>query len=425
MRKHLLSSLALSAVLSVPGAASAQTVYDFQKLLFDYDGGQSCMYGALYHVSANGKYAVGYDEEFVPLAYIWCADDPTQLEILGGDDGLRVSACDVTNDGTVVGSWEDLPEGEGKGVCYPAIKTQNGEWTALPVPDNYSEYQAKNQSYANEARAVTPDGKFVVGNLLLETGEKDPVFGQNKVNRLPVLWEDGEIKKVYDDLGINTFQVYDISDDGSIIVGMNQAENGGSNPAIIKDGRLINIFECSEEEDNQNFYGGHCSSIDKDGNVYGYFAEADGSVKYFIYTPDGETKVQNASLACGSGGKTYGMGDLLYSALDCSDDGNVVVGFTAVSIGFGAGMAPQVAVYSSGSGIAGTSVDGGEVNVSWRGGALNISGDYSRAEVYSAAGALVASGSQSDASGVSALAGGTYIIKVTTETGVKSFKIMR
>lgn len=428
MRKHLLASVVLAAALAAPGSAKAQdyTVYDFQECMFSYDGTQTCMYGQFNHVSGNGKYAVGYDEEFVPMAYMWFADEPAVLKQLS-DGSLRISACDVSNDGTVVGSWEEMADGEEEGICYPAYKTLDGEWTKLPVPDNYSVYDAKNQPFANEVRAVTPDGRFMAGNLKLVVGYNEK-WGSDIRYQIPVLWENGEIKQVYDLEGIKTFQVWDISDDGSIIVGMNVAECGGFNPAIIKDGKLINILQCdSENEDEVNYNGGNASSIDKDGNVYGYFQEADGvTIKHFIYnSATGNIKYVDDFVVCGAPGVTYSRGEPLPYLLDCSDDGRVVVGATAVSIGFGAGVCPQVAVYDKVPSAIARPSKAGDVSINWRGGDITVNGNYDRAEVYSAAGALLSSGAQGDKLGLKAQAGGTYIIKVTTAQGVKSFKIMK
>lgn len=394
--------------------------------MFSYDGIQTNMYGQFNHVSANGNYAVGYDEEVVPLAYMWFADNPSTLTLLG-DGSLRISACDVSNDGTVVGSWELLADGEDDGICYPAYKTLDGEWTALPVPANYSESDAKSQLFRDEARAVTPDGRFIAGNLLLVTGYNEQ-WGLDIKSQIPVLWENGEIKKVYDDLGIKTFQVWDISDDGSVIVGMNTAECGGSNPAIIKDGELINIFQCDAEEyDDQNFNGGVCGSIDKDGNVYGYYVEGDGAtIKYFMYnTESGEITYFNSFVTCGTTGVTFSQGDPLYYPLDCSDDGKVVVGATVVSVGYGVVACPQAVVYDTAPTAIARPANAGDVSINWRGGDLTVSGDYERADVYTTAGALVASGAQGNALGLTAATRGTYIVKVTTATGVKSFKIMK
>lgn len=410
-----------------PVGMSAQTIYDFQDLMFDYGGASTNMYGVFYHASANGKYAVGYDEDFVPKAYIWRAEKPAEIDELWGDDDRRVSACDVSNDGMVVGSWEDLPADDYQGVCYPAYMTPEGEWKALPVPENYSEKTAIEQYFVNEARAVTPDGRFIAGNIKVVTGFNE-TWGWDILSQLPCLWENGELKAVYDDLGIKTFQVWDISNDGSTIVGMNVAECGGFNPAIIKNGELINIFQCDADEyEDQNFNGGVANSIDAEGNVYGYFMEGDGvTMRYFKYTPDGEIVYLDDWVVCAGGGKRFGQYNPLPYVLDCSEDGSVVVGGGMVSVGFGVANVPQVAVYDVSDGISRpvTEVDG--VGIDWRGRSLlTVKGDYSRADVYSTSGALLMSGGQGRTFNLSRMPNGTYIVKVTTANGVKSFKVAK
>lgn len=407
--------------------STAQKVYDFQDVMFDYDGQQTNMYGQFNHVSANGEYAVGYDEEFVPLAYIWRIDEPATLEVLN-KDGRRISACDVTNDGTVVGSWEQLGEDGAQGVCYPAVMTPAGEWKALPVPENYSTKAATEQSYINEARAVSPDGRFIAGNIKVVTGSKETIFGTSEVlQQYPCLWENGKLKAVYNLPGISTFQVYDISNDGSTIVGMNVADCGGFNPAIIKNGELINIFSCdSENEDERNFNGGVANSIDANGNVYGYFCDQENIPQYFTYTADGKVNITESWNLCAGGGRTFAQGDPLPYVLDCSEDGTVVVGATVVSVGFGAAACPQVAVYNEANAIARPGAARGDISIRLKGDrTLDISGDYLRAEVYNAAGALTTSGQQGGSISLANAADGTYIVRVTTEKGVESFKIVK
>lgn len=132
--------------------------------------------GLFKHVSSNGKYAVGYEEAQTIFqlggAFVWQLSNPTELTPLGITCN-RISACDVSNDGIIVGSFEQREDEETNAVAYPGWRTVDGEWQQLPVPANYSISQATNEDFTAEARAITADGKYIVGNLGLKVGEKE------------------------------------------------------------------------------------------------------------------------------------------------------------------------------------------------------------------------------------------------------------
>lgn len=427
MKKSLLKSVLTAILLAVSVNVSAQKVYDFRDYLFDMSGDQLTPFGVFYHVSANGKYAVGYDDQVSPFCYFWCADKPDDLELLWDIDERYVSAHDVSNDGTVVGSWEDWDQIEEQGPSYPAYKPLNGEWTKLPVPDNYSIEMATSMLFVSQARAITPDGRFIAGNFYIVTGFNE-TFGWDKCSLVPCLWENGELKKVYDNLGITGFMVWDISNDGSTIVGMNTADTGGQNPAIIRNDSLINILDCGTAgTDTANFNGGVANSIDAKGNVYGYFQEADGKkVKYFKYTKDNKLVFLDQWVACHGGGKDFIFGQTLTNVLDCSEDGSVLVGGGMVALDFGVVNAPMLALFDKSNGIDRARSTDSEVSIDWRrGDNLYINGEYNRADIYSASGALIKSGAQGHAFNMNNVPTGTYIVRVTTDKGTQSFKIAK
>lgn len=429
-------ALAMAAFSQNVAAQGTGTTYDFSDYMFDVpEVGQTSINGYFHHVSANGKYAVGYDDVYTPVSFIWNGDKPADLELIEPLD-VAISACDVTNDGVVYGSYEYVEDGEeysyGDGETYPSYMTTDGVWHKLPVPENFSNSYAKSYTLMNEARAVTPDGKFVAGNVYVVTGTKwSDVFNKDLevVSLVPCLWEDGELKAVYDKFNISHFMVYDISDDGSIIVGMNEADCGGQNPAIIKNGELIEILDCDGEEGAETpltFNGGICNSIDSEGNIYGYFQNEDTSVDYFVYTKDGNLEYVDGQYTCGGGGYKFSSGNVgLYSVIDCSDDGTVVVGGNVGDVGFGTGNVPALKVYDVANSIERLDDAESDVNVKFGGGNILITGKYDKAEVYSASGAVVAVGGQGHALGTSNIPAGTYIVKVSTTNGVKTFKVSK
>ena len=151
MKKFLLAcacvgSLALSSAQSVN--AQTMVTQSFQDFMISdpYFGGETMgATGYFQHVSSNGKYAVGYDDSQINFqlggAFLWQASDPTELTPLGLTYN-RISACDVSNDGIIVGSFEQREDEEKNAVCYPGWRSVDGDWQQLPVPAHYSQKQA-------------------------------------------------------------------------------------------------------------------------------------------------------------------------------------------------------------------------------------------------------------------------------------------
>lgn len=455
MKKHLLFSAALSLMATAGVQAqdlSDYKYYDFGETTWvDPDGYENpYVCGYFNKVSANGKYAVGYDEEMFPgLAYKWCSDNPEALEFVSTDYNKVTLLYDAANDGTCVGGFtSDADEN-----VYPGILSPAGEWTTLPVPEDYS-VQAANSQSLSSANAVTPDGSHVAGQYYVVIGETESPFGgMTEIRQLvPALWtKNGDAYELteYRDLGkagnnmlydatqggfadtgkevaFNTFFVYDISNDGKTIVGVNTSDTGGQNPAFIRDDKLMQLYDCADES-TYTFNGGICNSIDADGNIYGYFTDDELNTTYFVYTADGKLEYADKLTVCGTAdGVRFGQqtGSLAYT-MDCSEDGSVIVGGGVLSFGFGVANCPAVLVKKVSTGIGRAERIAQAVNVNYGGGVLVVTGEYDRAELYNAAGTLVAGGGQGKAFSLAGQPAGTYIVKVTTADGVKSFKFAR
>lgn len=453
MKKHLLLSAALS-LLTVTGSAQDLSGYQFQKFFneswTDPDGYQwDMLFGYFNKVSANGKYAVGYDDYVgTGTAYRWCLDTPDKIELVNTDYNKMVSLYDITNDGVAVGS-SDQNE---RGCLLPGYMTLDGGWTFLPVPEDYSESKASSMNLSS-ACAVTPDGKYIAGCYYSKVGEKESPFGgmMGVVQLIPAIWTDnngtyelteyrdlggagksllfdqdkGELVEVADEVQFNTFFVYDISNDGRTIVGVNTSDTGGQNPAFIRDGQLVQLYDCNNEA-KHTFNGGICNSIDAAGNIYGYFQDDDAQFTYFIYTADGKLEFADNMVTCGTkdGQKfTQSTGSLTYT-LDCSEDGSVIVGGTLESMGFDVCNGPAVLYNPDATGISRPEAIARNVSVNSRGGILVVNGEYSRADVYTATGALIATGGQGKVFNIGGQPAGAYIVKVATADGTRSFKVL-
>lgn len=436
MKKFLLACVCVgSLALSSAQSLNAQTMVtqSFQDFMISdpYYGGETMgATGYFQHVSSNGKYAVGYDDSQINFqlggAFLWQASDPTELTPLGLTYN-RISACDVSNDGIIVGSFEQREDEEKNAVAYPGWRTVDGDWQQLPVPAHYSQKQAKTEDFAEEARAITADGKYIAGNLSLKVGEKEILEGtlMEIIHDSPVLWEkqgdsyvlsavydqlgkagknklyvDGELVEQADSAYFTQFLVRDISDDGKTIVGLNVAGSGGFNPAFIRDGELVQLFNCGDEEDYEgedetttvNFNGGTLLSIDAEGNMYGYYVDADANQMYFVYTADGKVVA--------GGGVT--------------SDGQVAFNYPAISYDESVTSVKTIDSIRK------------DVNVRFSGrNFVYITGEYSSADVYAADGTLVSRVGQGTPVNLSGRSAGTYVVKVQTADGVKTFKVAK
>lgn len=464
MKKFLLIPALLFAFAG--GMKAQLTVHDFKSSSWEdsWDDTYSAM-GEFHHVSANGQYAVGYDDQDQSAenggAFLWKRSTPNEIEFVNTTSN-RISLCDVANDGMVVGSFEERdPETDESTVCYPGYKTLDGTWTALPVPEGYSESFATDYSFMDEARAVSPDGKYIAGNAYIKVGEKDLTkFGFGVVDIVyltPLVWEktgdeytlksefiglgdegksyvysDGAFVKCENAVNYKEFLVWDMSDDGTTIAGVNQSESGGQNPAIIRNGVLMQVFDCAldvnEEGDFQNFNGGICNSIDANGNVYGYFQEGDLTYKNFVLTADDKLTFFDSFVTCAAAdGTTFDQSSNGVSyVLDCSDDGSVIVGAGVGYWEMGTYSYPMLASDDTAAGISRLDNILGTVSIDYRaGGNLYVNGLYNEAAIYNAAGAKVASGKQGHIFNMNTLPKGTYIVRVATTNGNKTFKVAK
>ena len=456
MEKKLLLAATLFGAALMPAEAQNYEYYEFTNDVWIDDNGDSNVPVGVFHkVSANGRYAVGCDDILITgAAYYWDAEDSEVLNYIV-DGYNRYGLYDVANDGTMVGLFEDREDLEVMSICYPGYYTVENGWTQLPVPDNYSTYYNTQTDYVTTARAITPDAQYIIGHYYATTGYKETIFGNTeKVNLLPIVWRKTDtgyvIDKVYTDMKENgynyvegelvkaeperinwqNFFVYDVSNDGKTIVGYNLADAGGFNPAIIRDGKLIQLFECGfETDDDRNFNGGICNSIDANGNIYGYYQLADGSGKYFTYTNDGKLVFnQQFNMCADKDGNLVTLNfDGLSNAQDCSEDGSLIAGGCPLVTEFGVLNAPALLWDSNRytSAIERPNANNTKIAIDYRCGELFVDGVYHEASIYDASGKLIDSGRQGKSFNMNKLPAGVYIVKVNSAEGTQSFKLNR
>lgn len=469
MKKTLLAMAAFICAAAMPTQAQNYTYHSFNDATYDDgEGNDATPLGYFHHVSANGKYATGFDYDMgTYAAYLWTADDPEGLSYINTDYGMAYGCYDVTNDGVVFGSLPLINEDGDIENLVPGYRTTDGTWHQLPIPASYA--NGSDNEYASNANCVTPDGKFVAGTLVMGMGRYHYSSFYKTWLELtgyaPVLWKqnaDGtgyELDTCYTDLGkqayrfneetgafdaeadsvnYKTFQVWDISNDGSIIVGMNEAGTGGFNPAFIRDGKLYQLFNCGEEYVKESDYdewaktanlnGGVITSVDANNNLYGYYVTSENTNKYFTFTNEDKlVYLQSLVVAATKDGTqiTSSYNGLSY-CLDCSEDGATVVGGTIAAVGDAQTNAPALLYDAAAAGIGRATAANEPVSIDCRaGGALFINGLYNHAAIYNAEGKLVAEGVQGRSFNLTDKAAGVYVVKVNTANGTKTFKLAR
>ena len=460
MRKLYAVLTALAAFAFNANAQDNLTVHEFQDTQFyiDLGGGIKENYniaGVFNHVSSNGKYAVGCDDQGLTTdygcAFLWRKDAPDQLESLSTKT-LRVSALDVSNDGIVVGSYEV----ESEGACYPAWRhVDKEEWFTLPVPENYSEYQAKEGLFADEARAITPDGKYIGGNIQCTVGTFE--FQGTTFDRtigIPIVWkqndngeyvidsyntelgkagnhrlmESGKFVAPDKDVSASYFFGRCITPDGKTYAGLNISGCGGFNPAFVRDGILYQIYDCGEEDDDvKNFNGGCIYNSDAKGNLYGYFQLANGDLTYFMVSPNDRLSILTEETLCAdAAGNRYPISyKTMYPMWDCDDEGKVFVGAGTAIAGDTPYNYPMCASEDVTDGIGTAQNPNMGVSLDFDGNKAIVRGAYLAVSLYDASGKYLKSVGQRQAIDFSAMPAGTYILRVATAAGVKTFKVAK
>ena len=160
--------------------------------------------------------------------------------------------------------------------------------------------------------------------------------------------------------------------------------------------------------------------------MYGYYVDAAGIVNPFIFTNDDKLVYVDEIFTCGGGGKQIAQTDL-YPAMCCSNDGKVIAGGGLTGDGSGVTWNYPVIKYESDvNAVKNIENIRNHVSIRYAGGNLvYINGEYTSAKVYAANGALVATVAQGTPANLAGKAAGTYIVKVETAKGEKTFKVVK
>ena len=150
--------------------------------------------------------------------------------------------------------------------------------------------------------------------------------------------------------------------------------------------------------------------------MYGYYADAAELVHPFIFTNDNKLVYVDEIFTCGGGGKKIAQTEL-HPAMCCSNDGKVIAGG-------GLGSDPNIGNYNYPV-IKYESDVNAVKNIENIRNHVYINGEYTSAKVYAANGTLVATVAQGTPANLAGKAAGTYIVKVETAKGEKTFKVAK
>ncbi|MCD8282116.1 MAG: T9SS type A sorting domain-containing protein [Prevotella sp.] len=422
----------------------------------------------IFQVSNNGSYAVASSATRLPYpAIFFDVDNNKTYYVAGltGEKSHRRVLSDVADNGRIAGLFIDED-----GNWTPGVGDYEDNWTELPQPDGadteYINATDNIPEYCTIPRAISSDGKTVAGAFPCW----DTAYYADGTSRYSYFWEpclwllddDGNVIETRTYKGQpyrgQGFMAWGMSDDGRVITGMGEVQDGGQCPAVILDGELKYIAEPnliqSGDDENVWFEDGNSNTtywkdgqarfVDAQGNVY--FHYRDGQAVYhsgtWNYISGETTEYTNGFPYCGANGLVLGVETLAtgpalilsddqtyaddISQLDLpysiSDDGSVVAGSIIISNGYSTMNTPAVLKFSGDiTGIHAAPLE--DITISRREDLIIIGGEYDKAELYAASGQLLASSSEP-----LSLAGrpaGVYVVKVRKGTKTADYKILK
>ncbi len=392
-RRFLLLLLGLCCAI-----VRGQTVaYHDYPTIYEPDGYADDLYGVL-RVADNGRYLVGNNGLTWPYYSSFMVDLTTlslrQLNAATGEPEDFLYLQDVSDAGAMVGSHtvDDVTSaGESYHRWTPCVMFQDSTFVDLPFPEGYPiESFQVSDSYADvfytaQAKRISADGRVILGQLMLP----DTIVAEDTIHTAnyfePYLWyfdpdsqECTGVKKfTLDYASVNGFIPYDMTDDGSIVVGRWTTEVGDVEPAVVYSDAEGDHLLLLRESAGETYWSGGCAScIDNDGNIYYVYPSDDAyydddgyaivySAKYNIYSGV-DVDYGRGVVVCGANGLVVGMeqagegpcivfeGDdtLDLTALkrveNISDDATIVAGADVVTTSYSVANVPAFIVIGSG-----------------------------------------------------------------------------
>lgn len=202
----------------------------------------------VYAISPNGEWATGVYVNYSNMGYGFRWNLVTdKVELLSGDLCLS-EGTDISNEGVVVGMFDDSEATDNGAPAYTAGYWKDGSWHHLPNIDDAPVHTSDQTGYAN---AVTADGGYIGG-----------AYNDANSRLIPLIWKDGKIEHIFTPDAKCEGMIYTVSADGQKAAGWSITPNSeqarvatiwevGKGATLIMDERLSNAW-CSARKFSPN-----------------------------------------------------------------------------------------------------------------------------------------------------------------------------
>ena len=203
----------------------------------------------VYAISPNGEWACGVYVNYSNMGYGFRWNLLTgETELLSGDLCLS-EGTSISNDGVVVGMFDNTEATDNGAPAYTAGYWKDGQWYHLPNINNAPVYNNEQVGYAN---TITANGAYIGGS-----------YNDKNSRLIPVVWKDGQIEHIFTQEKGCEGQIYTVSADGQKAAGWSITPNsdkarvatiwevGKEGSTIIMDERLSNAW-CSARKFSPN-----------------------------------------------------------------------------------------------------------------------------------------------------------------------------
>lgn len=202
----------------------------------------------VYAISPNGEWATGVYVNYSNMGYGFRWNLLTdKVELLSGDLCLSEGTA-VSNEGVVVGMFDDTEATDNGAPAYTAGYWENGQWHHLPNINNAPVFNNEEVGYAN---AISTDGVYMGG-----------AYNDKNSRLIPLIWKNGQIEHIFTQEEGYEGMIYTVSADGQKAAGWSTTPNSeqarvatvwevGKGATLIMDERLSNAW-CSARKFSPN-----------------------------------------------------------------------------------------------------------------------------------------------------------------------------